>query len=130
MTYELILDVNSSDEQCDAILGIEEGILFEVRLLNLWIPWRITFYNDTADFDTTVSYRGFTVPAFGRRAARVTENVSIYGDRFCDATEIKFRWLQFAIKETGSVKSDIWAINIVKATLITRHDSTNLTQIT
>ncbi len=130
--YRLVLDVNSSnDVNCDGILGLREGIEFAFRVSGTfnWIPLRISFRTDTEDTITEVDYGGYTVPAFGRRAAVVTENVSICGEMLCNATEIQFRWQQITYVEGSEFRrTDLWSVDILKADLITKNGSTDLIQ--
>ena len=132
LSYQLVLDVNSSDDPlCDGILGLEEAVLLEMRQPpdEDWIPLRMYYYNDTADTNLTVTVRGYEVPAMGRRAAIVTDTVNICGDVLNGADKIQFRWIQTALVEGDEIeRSDIWAVKITNATYIVGNHFTDLIQ--
>ena len=119
MSYELVLDVDSGSSSCDGIEGLDEAVEFAIRINESkeWIPLRMTFHNDTANSSTQLAVRGYSVPAFGRTEAIATEHVSICGERLRDANTVQFRWLQTANLESERQRSDLWALNLLSATV-------------
>ena len=118
MTYELVLDVNSSSNpEYDGIEGLDEAIEFAIRINESkeWIPLRMTFHNDTTNSSTELAVRGYTVPAFGRTEAIATEHVSICGERLCGANTVQFRWMQTTSSDNERRRNDIWAMALLEA---------------
>ena len=107
------------DPLCGGISGLDEAVVFAIRFNQdvEWIPLRMTHHSDSPDDSTMLSVRGYTVPAFGRTEAIVTEHVSICVERLRDADTVQFRWMQMARLEGG--RSNMWAVAILNASLTT-----------
>lgn len=124
ISYTLILDVSSvSDPVCDGIEEQDEAVEFAMRKdasnNGIWIPLRLSYLVDGAStgLETFQTIRGYDVPVFGHSSSTVTEQVSICGDLLC-TDEVQFHWLANTETENGLVRSDMWALSNVAATLV------------
>ena len=145
MSYQLVLDVSSSTDQCKGRSRFNEAIEFAMRTSSSsssdapWIPLQLTYQphkngSDGGPSDGIATIRGYNINVTAHLSdndeenIKVTESVHICGDLLHDVQEVQFRWMG-TVKDVN-LRKRMWALANVTANLVIESENTQIFQDT